>query len=168
MASLLILLACTPKSKTIPCDACGGDCQADTLPNRGENHVTGSVDYVDQPPASGDHNACWAPWGIHEDVVPPENWVHNLEHGAIVYLWNCPDGCDDDRQSLEDFAKTLAPERVVVTAYTDMDWEFAAIAWQNRLLLNCLDLAAMGSFYDDHVGQAPENNMDPPPSSCAL
>jgi hypothetical protein len=167
MASLLIFLACTPDaSKTVSCEACGGDCSADVLPNRGQSHVTDTVDYEDHPPASGNHNACWASWGVHSDVVPPENWVHNLEHGAVVYLWNCPDGCDEDRSALETFAATLPPARIVVTEYDDMDWQFAAVSWQNRLLLNCLDLAEMSRFFDEHVGQAPENSMDPPGSGC--
>lgn len=80
----------------------------------------------------------------------------------MVFLWNCPEGCDEDRTALEEWAQTLPPARVLVTSYEEMDWKFAAISWQNRLLLNCLDLPAMGSFFDGHVGQAPENSMDPP------
>lgn len=167
VASLALLAACPPKeAEQIPCAACGGECQQDVLPNRGADHLTGDLDYVDRPPASGDHSGCWARWGIYADPLPPENWVHNLEHGGVALLWNCPEGCAEDQAALESYAGTLPAGRVLVTPYADMDWTFAAVSWQNRLLLSCLDLEAIDAFFLDHVGQAPENLLDMPPAGC--
>ncbi len=168
MVGLILLLACTPeKIGTTPCTACGGECQQDALPDRGSDHVEGEVSYADIPPASGDHNACWARWGIYADPLPPENWVHNLEHGGVALLWNCPDGCPEDQQALEDYASTLPAGRVLVTPYPEMEWAFAAVSWQNRLLLGCLDVEALDAFFQAHVGQAPENLLDMPAAECA-
>ncbi len=45
------------------------------------NHV-----YRANPPASGPHYPIWAAWRAHEDVVERGQWVHNLEHGGVVFL----------------------------------------------------------------------------------
>src|SRR5260221_8549375 len=60
------------------CDAC-----EDAKCVTSYNHVLGPVSYPDPPPVGGDHYPCWAKWGVHTEVVPPERWVHNLEHGGI-------------------------------------------------------------------------------------
>ena len=101
-------------------------------------------------------------------MVPPENWLHNIEHGGVAFLWACPDGCASERAELEAWVATLPVGRALVTVYPEMEgqWRFAAVAWQNRLLLNCLDLDAMKTFFADRVAQAPENIINPPPPSC--
>ena len=49
------------------------------------------LSYVSDPPASGSHWPWRADWGVYLDrVIPRERWVHNLEHGGIVLLFNCP------------------------------------------------------------------------------
>ena len=166
MALFLSLLACqTEKPSSTPCTLCGGECQEDVLPNYGQDHTTDPVEYEDHPPASGDHNPCWANWGVQTDtVVPPENWVHNLEHGGVVFLYNCPDGCQEDLDQLSAYVQTLPVGRALLTSYPDMDWPFAAVSWQHRLLLGCYDEDAFNEFFVQHVGRAPENLLDPP--SC--
>jgi hypothetical protein len=47
------------------------------------------IAYKHDPPASGPHWPWPAPWGWHPEVVPRQWWVHNLEHGGIVLLYNC-------------------------------------------------------------------------------
>jgi hypothetical protein len=38
-------------------------------------------------PTSGEHYPVWARWRIHTEIVPRGYWVHNLEHGAVVFLY---------------------------------------------------------------------------------
>jgi hypothetical protein len=39
-------------------------------------------------PTAGEHFADeWARWRIHTRAVPRGYWVHNLEHGAVVFLY---------------------------------------------------------------------------------
>src|SRR4051794_21406825 len=80
---------------TASCGACGGDCTLEQLEYDQSYHVGGPIDYADRPPAGGPHDPCWAPWGVHSEPVADDHWVHNLEHGGIVYLYCCTD-CDDD------------------------------------------------------------------------
>lgn len=167
MASLLILLACNEVEPVVEaCTSCGGDCLADSTPNRGQAHKDGDLDYTDDPPASGDHSGCWGPWGVQETELPPENWVHNLEHGGVVLLYSCTDLCDGELETLTAWAETLPVGRMILTSYPTMSWRYAAVSWQHRLMMNCLDTEAMQHFFDDHVGLAPENIISPPPASC--
>lgn len=164
MVGLLIWLACGQKTIELEvCDACGGDCQQDSLPDRGNDHVAGSVDYADHPPASGDHWPCWAEWGVHSEAVPPENWVHNLEHGGVVFLWNCPEGCAEDQAAIEALVHdTLPVGRALSTPYADMAMPYAAVSWQHRLQLSCLDIPALTDFFYANIGHAPEDLVSPP------
>ncbi len=77
-------------------DACPLGCSMDVRaqPDEGRIHVNycDSVPYQNDPPSSGPHWPSPAPWGFHQEVVPREWWVHNLEHGGVVLLFNCPNG----------------------------------------------------------------------------
>src|SRR5262249_13053589 len=77
------LSACSSDRKRpsgVVCTKCG-DCEEDIPVDPNDAiHVPDAVDYPDPPPVGGPHNPCWTTWGVHTDVVPPERWVHNLEH----------------------------------------------------------------------------------------
>lgn len=168
--NLLLLLACTGYKPVDPesevCESCGGDCLSEVLPESTRNHTSDPVDYADRPPTNGDHAGCWAAWGNHSEELPDENWVHNLEHGAVVFLWNCPEGCDAEVTELVEYAETLPTGRWIVTPYSLMDWPFAAVSWSHRLLLGCFDLPAMQAFYEENVGHAPEDSLSDPDEGC--
>jgi hypothetical protein len=82
LAPSLLLLSCQQQG---PCsspqqphlgsctDACCGD---------GQN-----------PPTSGGHCADWLPCRLYTTEQNRCQWVHNLEHGHLVLLFNCPSGC---------------------------------------------------------------------------
>ena len=50
--------------------------------------------YNHNPPVQGRHYPLWARWQIHAEVVPRGWWVHNLEHGAVVFLYHPDAGAD--------------------------------------------------------------------------
>lgn len=153
----------------VACDACGGVCGTDEVPALSRQHVESDVAYLASPPAGGDHDACWAPWSASADALRPENWVHNLEHGGIVLLYP-PDASAEDIAALTGFLDAHPAGRVVVTPYSAaMDLEgarFAAVAWEHRLMLGCVDLDAMGAFYDTWSGRGPEDTMSAPSEAC--
>jgi hypothetical protein len=163
---VLALGACRTPTTSEPCDACGGECTEDSMEAPSRSHTEEPVDYPQSPPSGGDHSACWTTWGVHTEEVAPEHWVHNLEHGGVVFLWNCPEGCDEDVATLTTFVEGLPEGRAVMTSYPDMDVEIAAIAWEHRLLLGCLDTDALQTFFDEHVGHGPEDLTSDPAASC--
>ena len=149
------------------CDACGGECVIESFAVNSRAHTTGGVDYTDRPPVGGSHDPCWAPYGVHETEVADENWVHNMEHGAIVLLYNCPEGCDDEVALLSSLAASLPASTVLVSSYSQMESRFAAVSWGWRMLLDCADDAAVFSdFYAEHFADAPETTTAGPSADC--
>jgi hypothetical protein len=154
------------------CDRCGA-CE-ESIPPASANHVLGPIDYPDPPPTGGDHNPCWATWGVHHDVVSPENWVHNLEHGGVVFLYSsraaldsagAADAGDAGRDALPEI-DALVEElpRTLDTQYGALPKPFAVVAWGYRLVSDCVDLDAAADFYAAHFNQAPEDIPSDP--SC--
>ncbi len=151
------------------CDACAGACTEQTAPATGSAHVSGTVAYPDYPPSSGDHNACWAPWGVHVDTVATENWVHNLEHGGVVLLYDAAAIHPGDLATLTTWVESLAVGRAVLTAASaPLDGLGAAVSWEHRLVLGCVDTGALAAFFDAHVAQAPEDVTSNPSETCGL
>ena len=146
-----------------PCDACGGDCLVEALAYDSSAHVTDPIDYADVPPAGGPHDPCWATWGVHTEPVPDDNWVHNVEHGGVVFLYR-----DTVPSAVADLG-TLAAEEgiwVLVTPYPEMSSPFAAVAYGFRMTTGCVDSTAFGAFYDAHVDRAPESIPSDPGEAC--
>lgn len=172
MGWLWIALACTGKpspsgallDSSDTCELCGAGCVDHEQPGSA-SHVEGEVAYDTIPPMGGDHNACWAEWGVHTEEVADENWVHNLEHGGVVFLTNCPDGCEAEEGELSAYVSALGPT-ALLTPYPAMDVRFAAVSWGWRLLQDCLDMGAMETFYLNHVDQGPESSTSGPSDGC--
>ena len=113
--------------------------------------------YNSKPATSGWHYDFPVRWGIHDEVLPDETLVHNLEHGGIGIHYNCPEGCSELLAQLADFAvgsggdwlgqyidelseagetgrlnRALNIEgnyKVVLSPYPDMDTTIALTSW---------------------------------------
>jgi hypothetical protein len=127
--------------------------------------------YNSSPPSSGAHCAEWSAYGVAYDArapLPACYFLHNLEHGAVALLYNCPEGCPEIVAELE--ALVAAPpddpdcpfSRVLLTPYTEMDAKVAAAAWGFTWTSDCLEGDAIDSlraFIEAHQGSrgdAPE------------
>ncbi len=147
------------------CDACGGDCLIETFEITDRRHTTAPVEYDTRPPAGGPHDPCWVPWTIYDHAIPTERWVHNLEHGGVALLYDCPDGCDADIATLTAFVQAQPAGRTLLLPYAEMDSRFAAVAWGARLTSACVDTATLQQFFDGAVARAPEN-LTADPAGC--
>ena len=127
-------------------------------------HFLTPIDYPDPPPSSGNHDPCWAPWGVHTDPVPARNWVHNLEHGGVVYLHSCERDCDSELAQFTQLAQ--ANPRTLVTPYPNLPARFALVAWGHRLLSDCVDAEAFEAFYEAHFDHGRESIGSGPPAAC--
>jgi hypothetical protein len=164
----LLLLACTESEQREPLDAgvgsagtggaqslCApdGNCE-ESLTLAAALHVNTAIDYPDKPPAGGPHRGCWTTWGVHADPVADDVWVHNLEHGGLVLLYNCADACTADVNLLEGFVATHP--RTLLTPYPEMPRRFAIVSWGYRLGMDTLHEPTLQAFYDRHFNRAPE------------
>lgn len=89
----------------------GGPCDAvvETPPLLPAEHVPidTPVDYDSNPPSSGPHYPIWAAYQSYVVPVDRRYYVHDLEHGAIVLVYNCAvgdagAGVTDDAAVLDD------------------------------------------------------------------
>jgi hypothetical protein len=137
------------------------------VPVEGQNHVEeGSVlAYQNQPPASGPHYPVTAPYGVSEQPISPGYWVHNLEHGGIVVLYNCPQGCADVVTQVRDAFVNLPRSRqfnrvkMVATPYSAMPSRIAYLAWGKVEELEEFDYDRLLRFYNAYLDKGPEQAL---------
>jgi hypothetical protein len=122
------------------------------------------IAYSTNPPSGGDHYQFWAAFQSYDTPVRPGFLVHALEHGAVVFWYDCPEGCADEVEGVEDFIAglpedplcTSVPRRTVLVPYPELASRWAASAWGFALTADCFDADVFRAFYSDHVGNAPE------------
>jgi hypothetical protein len=136
-----------------------GSCEIDTESDRisgGDGHVPAPT-YAVNPPAGGDHLSAAARSGVYEGNGVPQDGllVHSLEHGYIV-AWHSPDLPAEQKEQLEQFAARHEPD-VIVAERPGIPVPVAATAWGQRLLCQSVEPEVLDRFYDEHVGNGPED-----------
>lgn len=128
------------------------------------NHVEGTVEYPQSPPAGGDHNAVWLNCGIYDQPVPNENAVHALEHGAV---WITYDADAVTGAELDTLRNALPSSYVVLSPYEGLDSPIVMSAWNAQLKLDSADDPRVSEFLTAYWRNqdAPEPNA---PCSGAL
>ena len=123
------------------------------------------VSYTENPPAGGEHYWTWAAFGSYAFPVPRGFWVHDLEHGAVVFSYNCPEGCEEEVRNVQALIDALpvdplcpsaTPRRVVLTPDPLLDVRWGLSAWGHTLRAQCVDAERFRAFYLNHFGLAPE------------
>ena len=90
ITSLVLVVVCSRQSLAQPEPnetACVN--QVQQVPNETRVHIPFDQTpvYASNPPVSGEHYEIWARWQIHTVPLARGFWVHNLEHGAVVFLY---------------------------------------------------------------------------------
>ncbi|MBI3978653.1 MAG: DUF3105 domain-containing protein [Chloroflexi bacterium] len=139
----------------------------ENVPLEGNTHVPVGqpVQYKSYPPTSGTHYPNWANYGFSDREIPEGEWIHDLEHGAVVVLYKCeggPTGCPDLVNQLKDVYATFPPGKhgkvkMVITPYTRMDNPVTLVAWGWREKLDRFDKDRVLRFYKAHVDHGPED-----------
>jgi hypothetical protein len=129
--------------------------------SEGQLHVAqdSDVDWMTDPPNSGPHYPTWESYDEHDMVVPRGNWVHNLEHGAIVLSYRCNDDCEPELDILRDVLAQRPELRILLTPDPLLPGadRFAAISWTWIHRFDAPDLDTLLCFADQHEGHAPED-----------
>ena len=135
--------------------------------NEGQTHVPEGtpIQYVNNPPSSGSHYPSPKPWGVYEETIAPGYWVHDLEHGGVVVLYDCPGGCPDVVQVVSDALKSFPPDKygerkLLSTPYSGLPngARVAVVAWQYVATFpNGLTSPDLLAFYNAHVNRSPED-----------
>jgi hypothetical protein len=143
----------------------------ENVPFEGHTHqpVCTVIDYTSNPPSSGDHWPVWAAFKEYASPVPREMYVHDLEHGAIVMLYECDPACPDVVSALEAARDAIGvdplctttnpagpPARVVLTPDPKLAVPLALAAWQATYVATCIDPPSLAAFAQKHYGHGTE------------
>src|SRR5205807_6425780 len=176
VAILIVALALNQAGKSanasrIPFQTVSGTIGTQIADEGTPSHIDPSTQwtYKFYPPTSGPHysvaGSAPVPWGTVDTLVEGQ-FVHNLEHGGIVILYNCPSGndCTTLKNQLQNYVQNLAPAepqfaevKLVMTPYTrGMQKKIALVAWDYIEFLDSYDQAEITRFYENHVDKGPE------------
>ncbi len=129
---------------------------------RGNAHIADDqpLTYADHPPSSGDHRGAWARWGEY-DYLPPQRWLHNLEHGGAALLYH-PCAPAETVDALRAYAAARpddegGPFRYVLTPYPDLPTAVAVVTWTWRWQAECVRPDEMDAFLEQTYRTAPED-----------
>lgn len=156
------------------------------IPDESATHVPDGTQicYKANPPASGAHNSSAispvAP-GFYDEALATERWLHNIEHGGVVLLYDCGGTCSDDlkaqlRALFDSVPKEslFGQKKLVITRYSGTpspcevtptfpaSEPFLAIAWDVQRAFDTLDTAGILDFYARHVNHGREDAPLPP------
>ncbi len=147
--------------------------------------------YVNNPPVNGEHyGESWARWQIYTSEVSRGYWVHNLEHGGVVFLYrpDAPQAVVDgliaaynrtaEDGSAECRAAGVHHRRIVVTPDhllpAALPWAVVASGPENppgspglgvgyMVTGTCVNADFLKAFTESHRGQSAEPNCADPP-----
>jgi len=151
-----------------PGSECGAVVTQEPIPTSPVVHspACSALRYSSNPPSSGDHYGAWTDFRHYEQAVARGNWVHSLEHGAIVVVYNCTD-CDDEIAEAVAWMDTLPEDpscarygrkrRLVLTPDPLLDVRWAAASWGYTLRSDCFEPQVFTDFAVAHVRNAPED-----------
>jgi hypothetical protein len=167
VAGLMAISACSgddepqadaPQTEmTLPAATPGNDAPAgvELFGPLSNDHVTGPVEYPQQPPVGGPHSPPpnWQNCKWYDKPVPNEHAVHSMEHGA-VWVTYTPDLSDGDIGLLA----TLAGPRVLVSPYEGLPSPIVVSSWGRQLRVESVTDVALVDFIEAFVDSpdAPE------------
>jgi hypothetical protein len=115
------------------------------------------IEWMHEPPHSGKHYPTWSSAGEKDEPVERGFWVHNLEHGWIVLVYNCPEGCDAELNLLREVLDARPDHDVLLTPDPLLEGpRFAAISWTWVHAFEQPVVEELLCFVDQHYDHAPE------------
>lgn len=107
-------------------------------------HVTGKVDYPQNPPAGGPHDQAWLNCGVYTEVQENEHAVHDLEHGAVWITYDADALTDAEVETLRGYVPRTYG---LMSPYEGMDTPIALSAWNAQLTLDSVDDPRIEEFF---------------------
>jgi hypothetical protein len=141
-----------------------------SVPDEGHTHMPDcQPTWKHHPPSSGCHASVGgvapAEWKAYplSQAVPPEDFIHNLEHGGVVLVYRCSGSeCDSIYQQAFSLFSVLPKEKYhevkfVATPYQDMSPKFALLGWTEEQDMATLDTNTVKAFYQQFVDHGRED-----------
>ncbi|MDC0706924.1 DUF3105 domain-containing protein [Stigmatella sp. ncwal1] len=116
------------------------------------------------PPTAGPHCGTTLSCRVFDSEQPPCVWLHNLEHGHAVFLYDCPEGCPEEVAKLVEAQKTARTGsngvlRALVAPSQGLPKRVAALLWRRAYLTDSADPAALRCLLQLQDAEAPEPGL---------
>ena len=137
------------------------------IPSR--DHVSNDTlpgPYISNPPAGGAHFATDFTSKFYQEAdlvtlpkYPQGYLVHSLEHGYVIFWYNCQvpnTDCTALKQTIQKVMDETGGTKLIAFPWKDMDIPLAITSWGRILRFPAADPALMKQFVERNRGQAPE------------
>ena len=138
------------------------DGPGERIESAGAGHISqgaAHTPYTSVPATSGQHYAApLAPvrWGVHDDALLPEEYVHNLEHGGIAIFYDCPDDCDTIKAQITEVVEEAVKNggKVLMAPHADTGATITLAAWTFMDQFEAFDEDRIRAFVNSHESSA--------------
>ena len=136
------------------------------IPIMTSTHITVDSDpgeYNSDPPTSGPHYPDEAQAGFYNTnsyQYPAGYLVHNLEHGYIIYWYNCglldEAACTDLKSQIKSVMDEVNNVKVIAYPWDSLDTPVAMTSWGRLQKMETFDAAQARAFYKSNLNRSPE------------
>ena len=140
----------------------------ETMPIMQSTHIPKDSDpgqYNSDPPTSGPHYADELDAGFYETnnyQYPAGYLTHNLEHGYIIFWYNCAKldegACVELKSQLKSLIDEFNNVKVIAYPWDSLDVPVAMTSWGRLQKMETLDMDQARAFYKTNLNRSPEPN----------
>ncbi|HSG44341.1 MAG TPA: DUF3105 domain-containing protein [Anaerolineales bacterium] len=119
--------------------------------------------YNSDPPTSGPHYANELNAGFYESnnyPYPAGYLVHNLEHGYVIFWYNCEllneSACSELKSQIRQVMDELGNVKLIAYPWTSIDVPLVMTSWGRLQRFESFDAEAAKNFYRSNLNRAPE------------
>jgi hypothetical protein len=131
-------------------------------------HIATDTDpgtYNSDPPTSGYHYVDTLSAGFYETneyQYPAGYLVHNLEHGYVIFWYNCDlldePACTDLKSHIQTVMDELGGVKLIAYPWPSIDVPLVLTSWGRLEKFETFDANAAKAFYRANLNRAPEPN----------
>ena len=132
--------------------------------SRGRDSDPGT--YNSDPPTSGPHYPEEAQAGFYDTNIyqyPAGYLVHNLEHGYIIFWYNCglldEATCTDLKSQIKAVMNDFNNVKVVTYLWDSIDVPVVMTSWGRLQKMETFDATQARAFYKNNLNRSPEPNV---------
>jgi len=121
--------------------------------------------YNSDPPTSGPHYAQEASAGFFDTNIytyPAGYLVHNLEHGYVIFWYNCnlldETACSDLKSKIRSVMDELGGVKVIAYPWDSIDVPLVMTSWGHLQRFEEFDADQAKAFYHANLNRSPEPN----------
>jgi hypothetical protein len=136
------------------------------IPIMSSSHITVDSDpgkYNSDPPTSGPHYPNEAQAGFYDTNIyqyPAGYLVHNLEHGYIIFWYNCAGLSESACSELKSQIKAVMDEvnnvKLIAYPWDSVDVPVVMTSWGRLQKVETFDAAQARAFYKTNLNRSPE------------